>query len=462
VSYPQQPGYGQPPQGYPPAQQQGYAQPQYQQQPSAAPYQGQAAGPYQGQPQPQQGYAPQQPYQGYPPVNQPPQPGPYQGQPQPQAPPPSAPSTVRDFWDQPSTGGKALSFERVGTRYVGTVIRTVTDADIQDQTDIKDGTPSRFNDGRPKKMMLVPLLLHQPTPEFPDGVATWYVKGNNKSELTRAMEAAGIAPDPETGYMPVPRAGDVIDITFTHEKAMGRGMNAMKVLRVAYTAGNGTGPDMSQVQQAPPVQQPYQQPQTQYAQMQPNVYQAGQGNGYMTQQPGQAQPQFQQYAQQPAPGTAYQPPPQQYQQAGPAAWDPNTQAFPPGTFQQPPPYPTAGGAPIPGAPGPAPIQQAAPAAATGYQQVGPVVVPAAQPQFDPAQAQQFQQQHQQPSFPTQQPGPGAQGAPAPYTNGAQPTGPASPSYGPPPDWPADVPFREGLTVGQARLAALHNIGQPQQ
>ena len=408
----QQP-YGQPPQGYPQPQQPGYAQPQYGQQPA----------PYQGQPAAQPAYAPPPQQQGYPPVGYPPQPQfqpPQYGQPPAQAPRPSQPSTVRDFWDQPTSGGKSLPFDRPGTRYLVTVIRSVTDADIVEQTDIRDPSQvATYRDGRPKKMMLVPVLLSQPTPEFPDGQAVWYVKGNTKGELTRAMEAAGIAPDPETGFMPAPRAGDVIDLTYTHDKPMGRGMNPMKVLRIVYTPGNGVGPDLSGYGQAP-VQQPQyqpQQPQMQYAQMQPNVYQAPQGNGYMLQNPGQP-PQFQQY---PDPAQAYQqatgqpmPPQQQFQPAPP-------QGFP--TVQ------------------PTGAMTAPPATAFTGTQNGPYGQPNAD--WNP---------YAQP----QQPGPTAPPAPQGPPPGAPSTAPAAPSS-PPPDWPSDVPFRPGLTVEQARLAALHGI-----
>lgn len=160
MTYPQQGGYP-PQQGYPPAQP-GYA-------PQGYPPQGYPpAQPGYGQPYPpaQPGYPPQQ---GYPPA----QPG--YGQ------PPAAPlprSTLDDFYDQPSASGASIAkfFTTPGQSITGRVARPLTDADVQVQTLMNSAAIATFRDGRPKRVMVVPLLV-QPGPHFSDGRAAWYVRG---------------------------------------------------------------------------------------------------------------------------------------------------------------------------------------------------------------------------------------------------------------------------------------------
>jgi hypothetical protein len=185
--------------------------------------------------QPQQQYPPQNP--GYPP--QPPQyPQPYapQQQPQPAYAPPQYPppqqqlarGTIDDFYDQPAASGKSISFngKPPGTTYAGVVARTMTNADIQQQTDISR-RPLYHPDGRPKYVMVIPLQL-QPSAEFPDGRAAWYVKGADKTELERAMEAAGLSPGT------APEAGAMITITYTGDRPIPN-LNAQKVKTITYT-----------------------------------------------------------------------------------------------------------------------------------------------------------------------------------------------------------------------------------
>lgn len=322
MNYPQPP-YGQPQsQGYPGQQAPNYApQPGYPAQPSYTPG---------------TSYTPPPQSYNYPP----------QGMQPPQE---QVRGTLKDFMDQPAGGGgPSLSFPHPGTSYGGIVIRNVTDADVQAQTDLVTGAVGKYSDGRPKLVMKVPLLLQQPNPAYPEGVGVWYVKGNDRAELARAMEAAGAQAGP-------PQAGDTITVTYTHDQPGRRGMNPTKIKRVEYVKGNGVAPVLPQAQQA--------------------------GAQYIT-QPGQPLPPYQQTGQ--APAVAY---PQ----------------------------------------------------ATG------------QPMLQPTQ---YQDQYGNPvQFP-----PMAAPAPAP----AQPAVPVSPYTpvpgGPPPDWPADVPFIPGLTPAQARVA--QSMGHP--
>jgi hypothetical protein len=375
VNYPAQPGY--PAQPAP-----GYAQPQYG--------------------QPQQGLAPQQP--GYP-AQQPQYQQPF-GQPAQQQALPPVPemprATLQDFYDQPVTGGgPPLKFDHPGDRYVGIVTRSVTGADVTPATNLRTGEISKHPDGRVKYVMKIPLLI-TPSPSFPEGIGVFYAKGNDRPELTRAMEAAGIETDPSTGRLYPPRAGDTIDITFTHEQPNGRGMNPTKVKRIVYTKGNGEPPQMpgAPMVQGQVVQSQYQQPQQGFApaplQQAPQAFNTG---------PVYQQPQFQPVPHLQAPAPPQLDPAQAYQQA--------TGQFQPGPYGQP------------------------------------------QAEWNP-----YAQQPQQ--FPT--PAQTAPGAPP--SGPVPPSGAPSPSSAPTaPDgspWPADVQFQPGLTPAQARLAQQMNLPGAQQ
>lgn len=251
------------------------------------------------QPVPQQ-FAPQPQAPGYPPQQGYPAP-----QPQQQAQPLAA-GSIDDFYNQPSSGGgPSLKFPVVGTRYVGIVSRAISAGDVQQQTNTQ-GVPLFFKDGRPKFVMKVPLQM-QPSPEYPDGQAQWYVKGSVRDELSRAMAEAGAPAGP-------PEQGAILDITFTAERSAGAGMNNAKVFQVRYTRPEGaaTGapspapvaqPEAQVQQQAP--QAPAPQPVAQQQQPQGQVYAAVD----QAVQAAPQQPQVQQQAPAPQPpAPAPQPP----------------------------------------------------------------------------------------------------------------------------------------------------------
>jgi hypothetical protein len=164
-------------------------------------------------------------------------------------------ATVEDFWNQPAGGALGLKFEHIGTEYLCTVSRTVTNADIQPQTKLMprpgEDPIVRHPDGRVKQQMLVPVSI-QPTPVYPEGQATWYVKGADQAELVRAMQAAGCVAD-ENGNPPVPQTGDVIHIRYTHDRPGRAGMSPAKIRQVTYTRAQdvqpGQFPDPAQMQQ---------------------------------------------------------------------------------------------------------------------------------------------------------------------------------------------------------------------
>jgi len=294
----QQPYGGYPAQpGYPPAPQQQQYPPQYPQ-------------------------APAPPNQAYPPQQQQPYAQPYPSQPYPQqiqAPQqPLAQGGLDDFYAQPSAGSgpgiswtdKAGNQRPIGMTFIGIVARDVTNGDVQQQTS-PQGAPAFFRDGRPKFQMKVPLKQvamfdphgqQLPTPDFPEGEATWYVRGQARDELTRAMA--------EAGCEGAPAGGAVVSITLVQRRPNGGGMQPSNIVQIRYQGPQGAAKsaEQSQVQPVPPgtgapspapvpVQQaPVQQPYVQQVPQPP----AQPAAGY--QQPVPAVQQTPQAQQAPAPG----------------------------------------------------------------------------------------------------------------------------------------------------------------
>lgn len=295
--------------GPPPQQQPQYAPPPQQyQQPQYAP-----------QYPPQQGYAPQ-----YAPQQPPPPPA-----------QPLAQGSLDDYYSQPSTGGGGgLKFTGpnnqplINQSYLFRVARPVTNGDIQQQTD-QNNKPLTFKDGRPKFVMIVPAELLEPSPNHPEGLAKWYVKGAARDELVRSMAEAGAPEGP-------PEMGAVIRVTLTGTRPSGPGMNPAHVFAVQYWRPEGAA--SAPAQQAAPVEQPA--PVQQYAQAPQQA----------------AQPQLPPANYAPAPAQQ-QLPPQQYQQpaqyaehAAPQGYAPQPAYAPQQAAQQmvqqaPPAAPPAGTSP---------------------------------------------------------------------------------------------------------------------
>lgn len=170
---------------------------------------------YPGQPQfPQQGgYNPTPQFSHYQEPQQSPQPSLVQG-------------SLDAFFQQPSVGGgPSLKFE-VNTTHVGFIARTITNADIQQQTQPNSNTPATFKDGSPKFVMKVPLIV-QPNNDYPDGQAQWYCSGAARDDLVRAMAEAGAPSGP-------PEKGALVTITCTGTRKSGPGMNPAKLYKIVY------------------------------------------------------------------------------------------------------------------------------------------------------------------------------------------------------------------------------------
>jgi hypothetical protein len=193
-------------------------------------------------------------YPGYPPQGQIPQgyPAPAPQQYAPPAAPaqPLAQGSIDDYYSQPSTGGGAgLKFTGpnnqplIGQSYIFQVTRPIGNGDIQQQTD-NQNRPQFFKDGRPKFVMIVPVQLLEPSPNHPDGLAKWYVKGATRDELARAMAEAGAPEGP-------PEHGAVIRVTLTGTRSAGAGMNPAHVFAIQYVRPQGAAPVQAVAAPAP-------------------------------------------------------------------------------------------------------------------------------------------------------------------------------------------------------------------
>jgi hypothetical protein len=135
------------------------------------------------------------------------------------------------FARQRGNSGPAFSWKGAapGKTYEGFVSRGLVDDDVRHQTNDK-GDPQNNKDGSPKWVMIVPMLVSKST-EFPDGFASWWIHGQAKDELSRAMSAAGAAST-------VPEAGAFIRVTFTGQKLLSNGWRANQ-FRVEYQRPEG-------------------------------------------------------------------------------------------------------------------------------------------------------------------------------------------------------------------------------
>jgi hypothetical protein len=127
----------------------------------------------------------------------------------------------------------------MGTTYVGIVARAITDADVRQATN-QQNVPQTYRDGRPKFIMVVPMLV-QGSAEFPEGLAGWWVKGQARDELVRAMAEAGAPAGP-------PEAGALIQCTLVGQRPI-PGMNPAYQYRIVYTRPTGAPPAVAAMAQ---------------------------------------------------------------------------------------------------------------------------------------------------------------------------------------------------------------------
>ena len=89
-------------------------------------------------------------------------------------------------------GGKSASFDTIGTTHTGTIIEPPR---VENQTDIKTGEVKTFDNGDPRKQMVIVLQTDErdPSVEDDDGVRRLYVKGSPKPESKSLTAAIGAA-----------------------------------------------------------------------------------------------------------------------------------------------------------------------------------------------------------------------------------------------------------------------------
>ncbi len=131
---------------------------------------------------------------------------------------------------EPAAGGKSIRLEP-GQSIAAIVARTLSNADVRQSVDYTTKAPQFFQDGAPKMVMVVPLRVN-PTPDYPDGQAGWWVKGRTREELCRAMQTAGVPPQ-ANGKMPPPEEGALITITCTGTRNVPN-MSPAKIYEVTY------------------------------------------------------------------------------------------------------------------------------------------------------------------------------------------------------------------------------------
>ena len=218
---------------------------------------------------PPQGYPPQQPAYQPPPVQAPYQQAPYPPQyVQPggyQVAPPAPPAqrgSLSDYYDAPSSAeGKPWSFTDanrqpiLGTTHIGLVAREMRDGDVRQQTNPNNQQPVTYRDGRPKWVMVIPML-QQPDQVYPDGRATLWVRGQMRDELMRAMKQAGCD---EAQLRRGPEANAVIKVSLVSVQPV-PGMNPRSIFQIEYTRPPGAEVRDAQLAQAQPQQMQFEPP----------------------------------------------------------------------------------------------------------------------------------------------------------------------------------------------------------
>lgn len=258
---PQQPVPGQAPYGAP--------APGYAQQPPAPGYppQGAYAPPAQGYP-PQAGWGAPPPGYGAPGYAAPPAPG---FPPQAAPPQPDLARGTLDDWLNQSGGSGAENITKIfagkpfGAVTVSFLVaRKILSTDMRQQTNAQNQAQFAFDGRTPLFVLIVPCQVIGSTDGshvqlFPDGQASWWVKGQPKDQLAAAMAMAG-APE---GF---PEAGARIDLTLTGERASKKaGHNPSKQYKVVYTRPVDAPNQPQPALDATALQAPAQQSQQAYA-----------------------------------------------------------------------------------------------------------------------------------------------------------------------------------------------------
>lgn len=125
-------------------------------------------------------------------------------------------------------GGKSAKFENVGDTIKGVIC---AQPEMRQQTDIKTGLPTTWDDGQPKMQLVVKLQTELREDADDDGVRNLYIAGGFKrmslqkavAEAVKAAKAKGL------------EVGGTLAVKFTGEEpASTRGFNPAKLYMAKY------------------------------------------------------------------------------------------------------------------------------------------------------------------------------------------------------------------------------------
>lgn len=137
---------------------------------------------------------------------------------------------VNDFLFQ--GGAKSFPFETIGDIVRGTIIS----CEIRQQTSLEDNTPLFWNDGTPRKQLVITLQTTLTDSEDDDGQRTIYAKGGRfeiaKGEGTSMRDAIADAVKAAGAKSIDP--GDELAVGFTGEGKGKRGFNAPKLYAASF------------------------------------------------------------------------------------------------------------------------------------------------------------------------------------------------------------------------------------
>ena len=134
-----------------------------------------------------------------------------------------------------ASGAASAKFEAIGATVTGTVV----DFDMRDQTDFTTGKPLTWDDGNPRKQLVVTLQTEEQTEPDDDGKRRLFIKGQMQGAVRDAVQKAGANGLAKGGTLTVQYYAD-------GEQAK-RGFNPPKLYRAKYAeptmpVGDGSDP----------------------------------------------------------------------------------------------------------------------------------------------------------------------------------------------------------------------------
>lgn len=128
------------------------------------------------------------------------------------------------------SGGKGAKFETVGDTVKGVICAT---PEMRQQTDIKTGAPSCWDDGSPKMQLVIKLQTDAKDDSEDDGIRSLYVSGGFKRASTQKAIADAVRASGAKGL----EVGGTLAVKFTGEEpSQTKGFNPAKLYAAKYTA----------------------------------------------------------------------------------------------------------------------------------------------------------------------------------------------------------------------------------